>query len=233
MQERVYAKHAGLGWIGKNTCLINERLGSWLFLGEIICDLPLEPDATAADRCGTCQMCLQSCPTGAIVQPWELDARLCISYLTIEKRGTLPEGALREQIGTRVYGCDICQEVCPWNSKPIATAQPEWQAQEALDAPTLLALWQASDAELDAIRMHGPMSRVSTAGLRRNLAIAIGNAGGLVPATVLEVGCADPSRASLGDAAVIDAIAWARSRLASREETPPPPVPRGGRIMDP
>ena len=233
VQERVYAKHAGLGWIGKNTCLINERLGSWLFLGEIICDLPLEPDATAADRCGTCQMCLQSCPTGAIVQPWELDARLCISYLTIEKRGTLPEGALREQIGTRVYGCDICQEVCPWNSKPIATAQPEWQAQEALDAPTLLALWQASDAELDAIRMHGPMSRVSTAGLRRNLAIAIGNAGGLVPATVLEVGCADPLRASLGDAAVIDAIAWARSRLASREETPPPPVPRGGRIMDP
>ena len=99
----------------------------------------------------------------------------------------MPEGDVREAIGTRVYGCDICQEVCPWNSRPVASARPEWQPQEALDAPTLLALWEASDADLDAIRMRGPMSRVSTPGLRRNLAIAIGNADGLVPAAALEV----------------------------------------------
>jgi epoxyqueuosine reductase len=213
IQERVYAQHAGLGWIGKHTCLINEDLGSWLFLGEIVCSLPLEPDAPAVDHCGSCQLCLQSCPTGAIVEPWVLDARLCISYLTIEKRGTMPGGELREQIGTRVYGCDICQEVCPWNSRPVASARPEWQPQAALDAPTLQALWEATDAELDAIRMHGPMSRVSTPGLRRNLAIAIGNAGGRVPTSALRAGVDDDARPSLRDPAVLEAIGWARARL--------------------
>ncbi len=203
----------GLGWIGKHTCLINEDLGSWLFLGEIICSLPLEPDAPAVDHCGSCQLCLQSCPTGAIVEPWVLDARLCISYLTIEKRGTMPGGELREQIGTRVYGCDICQEVCPWNSRPVASARPEWQPQAALDAPTLQVLWEATDAELDAIRMHGPMSRVSTPGLRRNLAIAIGNAGGRVPTSALRAGVDDDARPSLRDPAVLEAIGWARTRL--------------------
>jgi epoxyqueuosine reductase len=213
VQERVYAQHAGLGWIGKHTCLINEDLGSWLFLGEIICSVPLEPDAAGIDQCGNCQLCLQSCPSGAIVEPWVVDARLCISYLTIEKRGTMPEGDVREAVGTHVYGCDICQEVCPWNSRPVASARPEWQPQEALDAPTLLALWEASDAALDAIRMRGPMSRVSTSDLRRNLAIAIGNAGGLVPATALQVSEHERERPSLRDPAVADAIAWAVARL--------------------
>ena len=109
----------------------------------------------------------------------------------------MPDGEVREAIGTRVYGCDICQEVCPWNSRPVASARPEWQPQEALDAPTLLALWEATDADLDAIRMRGPMSRVSTPGLRRNLAIAIGNADGLVPAAALDRGRDDPERPSL------------------------------------
>jgi epoxyqueuosine reductase len=232
VQERVYAQHAGLGWIGKHTCLINENLGSWLFLGEIICSLPLEPDAPGVDQCGSCQLCLQSCPTGAIVDPWVLDARQCISYLTIEKRGLMPEGGVREGIGTRVYGCDICQEVCPWNSRPVASARPEWQPQPALDAPTLLSLWNASDAELDAIRSRGPMSRVSTSGLRRNLAIAIGNAGGLVPAAVLETGAGDPARASLADPAVIEAVAWARTRLAWSNGAPSPPGTGSRRIME-
>jgi len=219
VQERVYAQHAGLGWIGKHTCLINEDLGSWLFLGEIICSLSLQPDAPGIDQCGSCQLCLQSCPTGAIVEPWVVDARLCISYLTIEKRGTMPEGEVREAMGTRVYGCDICQEVCPWNSRPIASARPEWQPQEALDAPTLLALWEATDADLDAIRMRGPMSRVSTPGLRRNLAIAIGNADGLVPAAALQGRADDTARPSLADPAVIDAIAWALARLADGDRS--------------
>jgi epoxyqueuosine reductase len=233
VQERVYAQHAGLGWIGKHTCLINEDLGSWLFLGEIICSVPLEPDAPGFDQCGSCQLCLQSCPTGAIVEPWVLDARLCISYLTIEKRGTMPEGDVRGAIGTRVYGCDICQEVCPWNSRPVASARPEWQPQEALDAPTLLTLWEASDADLDAIRMRGPMSRVSTPGLRRNLAIAIGNADGVVPVTALEVSPDDPERPSLRDPAVADAIAWAVARLADGDRTLSAPCVGGGRIMEP
>jgi epoxyqueuosine reductase len=218
VQERVYAHHAGLGWIGKHTCLINRDLGSWLFLGEIICSLPLEPDAPALDRCGRCTLCLDSCPTGAIVDPWVLDATRCIAYLTIEKRGLLPEGELREQIGTRVYGCDVCQEVCPWNARPIVTSQPEWRPQPELQTPTLVSLWQASDEALDAIRDSGPMSRVSTAGLRRNLAIAIGNAGGRVPGSVLDIPEeGEPTRASLNDPAVRDAIEWAHTRLAAQE----------------
>jgi epoxyqueuosine reductase len=216
VQERVYAQHAGIGWIGKHTCLINDKLGSWLFLGEIICSLPLDPDEPALDHCGSCQLCLQSCPTGAIVEPRVLDARRCISYLTIEKRGFLPEDALREWTGTRVYGCDVCQEVCPWNARRVVSARAEWQPQPALDAPTLQALWEASDAELDAIRARGPMTRVSTPDLRRNLAIAIGNADGRVPLAVLDTG-RDPARPSLDAPAVVDAIEWARRRLAARE----------------
>jgi epoxyqueuosine reductase len=233
VQERVYAQHAGIGWIGKHTCLINQDLGSWLFLGEIVCSLPLTTDAPVLDQCGGCQLCLQSCPTGAIVEPWVLDARLCISYLTIEKRGTMPEGDVRAEIGTRVYGCDVCQEVCPWNSRPVASARPEWQPQEALDAPTLLALWKATDAELDAIRMHGPMSRVSTPGLRRNLAIAIGNAGGAVPAAALDVTAGRPARPSLDDPAVLDAIAWARARLGHADHPLTETSVDAGRIIDP
>jgi epoxyqueuosine reductase len=218
VQERVYAHQAGLGWIGKHTCLINDKLGSWLFLGEIICSLALEPDEPALDHCGSCQLCLQSCPTGAIVEARVLDARRCISYLTIEKRGLLPEGDLREATGTRVYGCDVCQEVCPWNARRVVSARPEWQPQPALDAPTLVALWEASDAELDTIRARGPMTRVSTQDLRRNLAIAIGNAYGRVPASVLDVGAdGDPARPSLEVPGVVDAIAWARRRLGACE----------------
>jgi epoxyqueuosine reductase len=232
VQERVYAHQAGLGWIGRNTCLINDRLGSWLFLGEIICSLALEPDGPVLDHCGSCQLCLQSCPTGALVAPGVLDARRCLSYLTIEKRGILPDGDLREATGTRVYGCDVCQEVCPWNARRVASARPEWQPQPALDAPTLVALWEASDAELDAIRARGPMSRVSTPDLRRNLAIAIGNADGRVPRSVLDA-CtgADPARPSLDAPGVVDAIAWARDRLgaweaAGQSRQPDPVDPR-------
>ena len=147
MQERVYAQHAGLGWIGKNTCVINPELGSWIFLGEIICSLPLEPDAPAFDQCGTCTLCLEACPTQALVAPGVLDATRCISYLTIEQRGEIPE-ELAADVGTHVYGCDICQEVCPWNQTAPVSDDPAWQPRPAWDAPTVTELSAMTDDEL-------------------------------------------------------------------------------------
>ena len=233
VQERVYAQHAGLGWIGKHTGLINPDLGSWLFLGEIVCSLPLEADPPGMDQCGSCQLCLQSCPTGAIVEPWVLDARLCISYLTIEKRGEMPE-AQRADVGRHVYGCDICQDVCPWNSRAATSGAREWQPQPGLSEPSLAALWRSTDETLDALLRRGPMSRVTVATFRRNLAIAIGNAGGAVPVETLESRQPHvPGFASLADPAVREAIDWARARLLQRPATQPVAARTSGAIMDP
>jgi epoxyqueuosine reductase len=175
VQERVYAQHAGIGWIGKNTCVIHPELGSWIFLAEIICSLPLEVDAPALDQCGTCTLCLEACPTGAIVAPGVLDSTRCISYLTIELRGDVP-AALQPAIGSHVYGCDICQEVCPWNAIAPRSDDPAWQPRRAWDRVDLTALSRAADDELSAALSGSAMRRTKAHGLRRNVAIACANA---------------------------------------------------------
>ena len=174
--ERVYAKYAGIGWIAKNTCIINQKLGSWLFLGVILTSLELPADLPAADRCGSCTRCLDACPTHAFVAPGELDARLCISYLTIEKRGDIPD-ALRSGMGQHVFGCDICQDVCPWNRKAPVTTAPEFQPREGLVNPALDWLAAMQPEEFRTVFRGSPIRRTKLTGLRRNAVIAMGNSG--------------------------------------------------------
>ena len=183
--ERVYAKYAGIGWIGKNTCVINQKLGSWLFLGVILTSLEIPDEAAALpapDRCGTCTRCIAACPTQAIVAPGELDARLCISYLTIEKRGDIPqpeEGRkdLRAEMGRHVFGCDICQDVCPWNRKAPVTPAEEFQPREGLVNPPLEWLAEMQPEEFRETFRGSPIRRAKLTGLRRNAVIAMGNSG--------------------------------------------------------
>ncbi len=175
VQERVYAQHAGLGWIGRNTCVINPEIGSWILLGEIICSLPLAPDPPALDQCGTCTLCLEACPTGAIVQPYVLDATRCISYLTIEQRGPI-RGDLASAVGNHVFGCDVCQEVCPWNARP-APANAAWPGREELGRLRLRDLASCDDDALAELIDGTPMTRAGVAGLRRNLDVCLANAG--------------------------------------------------------
>src|ERR1700692_2649628 len=199
--ERVYAKYAGIGWIGKNTCIINQQLGSWFFLGVILTsldvtesnspdnDVPennaarnriaenaLTPDMPAPDRCGTCTRCITACPTQAITAPGELDARLCISYLTIEKRGDIPD-ELRPLMGRHVFGCDICQDVCPWNSKAPITSASEFQPREGLVNPSLNWLAEMQPEEFQTVFRGSPVKRAKLSGIRRNAVIAMGNSG--------------------------------------------------------
>lgn len=177
--ERVYAKYAGIGWFGKNTCIIHQKMGSWLFLGVILTSLDLPADNAAPDRCGSCTRCIDACPTQAIVAPGKLDARLCIAYLTIEKRGTVPE-ELRPAMGHHIFGCDICQDVCPWNNKTgnaPSTSVPEFQPQEQLYHPELRWLAEMDETTYRRVFRGSPVKRAKYAGLRRNVAIAMGNSG--------------------------------------------------------
>ena len=176
VQERIYAQYAGLGWIGKNTCLINPEIGSWLFLSEIITTLALEPDTQGLEQCGTCTRCLEACPTGALVEPGVLDSNRCLSYLTIEHRGELPDEH-RAAIGAHVYGCDICQEVCPYNQPAPTSSDPAWQPRPGLDLPALVDLRQRSDDDWRAVLKGSPMKRTKVAGLRRNIEAALRNVG--------------------------------------------------------
>jgi epoxyqueuosine reductase len=177
--ERVYARHAGIGWIGKNTCIIHQKMGSWLFLGVILTSLELPADTAATDRCGSCTRCIDACPTNAIVAPGKLDARLCIAYLTIEKRGAVPE-ELRSHMGHQIFGCDICQDVCPWNNKAgnaPPTSLPEFQPQEQLYHPDLHWLAQLDEDAYRRVFRGSPVKRTKYSGLKRNVAIAMGNSG--------------------------------------------------------
>jgi len=209
--ERVYARHAGVGWIGKNTCIINQRLGSWLFLGVILTSLELAPDLPAADRCGSCTRCIDACPTDAILAPGKLDARRCIAYLTIEKRGEIPE-QMRGQMGHHVFGCDICQDVCPWNNKPgnaPPTSLPEFQPRENLFHPDLRWLAEMDVESYRAAFRGSPLKRAKFAGLKRNVAIAMGNSGNKDFIPLLEKMAADP------DPVIASHAQWSLEKLRS------------------
>jgi epoxyqueuosine reductase len=207
--ERVYAKYAGIGWIGKNTCIIHQKLGSWLFLGVILTSLELPADVSAPDRCGSCTRCIDACPTQAIIAPGKLDARLCIAYLTIEKRGAIPE-ELRPQMGHHIFGCDICQDVCPWNNKTgnaPPTSLPEFQPKEQIYHPELRGLAQMDEGSYRQTFRGSPVKRAKYAGLKRNVAIAMGNSGNkdFIP---------DLQAMAAGDDAIVAEHAeWAMKRL--------------------
>ena len=204
--ERVYAKYAGVGWLGKNTCVINQQIGSWLFLGVIITSLEFTPDLPAPDRCGTCTRCIDACPTDAIIAPYQLDSNKCISYLTIEKRGLIAE-ELRQGMGQQVFGCDICQDVCPWNRKSPATDKPEFQPREGLVNPALAWLAEISAEEFREKFRESPIKRAKHSGLRRNALIAIGNSGEESLLPVLQRASNDP------DPVVAESAQWAKKRL--------------------
>lgn len=209
--ERVFAKYAGVGWIGKNTCIINQKIGSWLFLGVILTSIELAADLPAPDRCGTCTRCIEACPTNAILEPYKLDSNRCISYLTIEKRGSIPED-LRGAIGHHVFGCDICQDVCPWNRKAPVTQAPEFSPREGLVNPALDWLAEMSANEFRDKFRGSPVRRTKLSGLRRNALIAIGNSGELQLLPVTEHWMFDD------DESVAQCARWARARLQQSRE---------------
>jgi len=210
--ERVYAKYAGIGWIGKNTCIIHQKLGSWIFLGVVLTSLELAPDVPATDRCGSCTRCMDACPTEALIAPGKMDARRCIAYLTIEKRGEMPT-EFRQAVGHHVFGCDICQDVCPWNTKPgnaPPANAPEFQPQEKLVHPELQWLARMDEEEFRAIFRGSPVKRAKYAGLKRNVAIAMGNSGNKDFLPELKRMAADP------DPIVAEHARWALDQLSSQ-----------------
>jgi epoxyqueuosine reductase len=204
--ERVFAKYAGVGWIGKNTCIINQKIGSWLFLGVILTSLELTADMAAPDRCGTCTRCIEACPTDAILEPYKLDSNRCISYLTIEKRGSIPEER-RAGMGHHVFGCDICQDVCPWNRKAPSTTAPEFSPRPGLVNPALDWLAQISAEDFRNTFRRSPIRRSKRSGLRRNALIAIGNSRNREFLALTE------SQAGDEDETVAEAARWAATRL--------------------
>jgi epoxyqueuosine reductase len=207
VMEKPLAQKAGLGTQGKHTCLIDRERGSWLFLGEIYTDLPLPVDEAAGDdACGGCRACINACPTGAITGPYELDARRCISYQTIENPGSIPEH-LRPLMGNRVYGCDDCQLVCPWNRYATDSAEQDFRARNGLDAPDLVWLLSWSESEFLQRFEGSPVRRIGHALWLRNVAVALGNA-----PTSPAVTAALQARAQHPDPLVREHVVWALER---------------------
>ena len=206
VQERVFAEQAGVGWIGKNTCVISPSLGSWLVLGEIITNGDWQPDGPAVDQCGTCTRCLDACPTGAIVRPYTVDATRCLSYLTIELRGAVPE-THRSSIRDEIFGCDICQDVCPWNRRAAASDDPAWRPRPGTEPATILEWCQRPDEEWRTVIRGSALRRAGLRRLRRSLAYAAASLAPSERASALDALTAHPSGR---DGLVADAIVWAR-----------------------
>ncbi|KRG41675.1 epoxyqueuosine reductase [Stenotrophomonas panacihumi] len=206
--ERALARNAGLGWIGKHTCLIDKQGGSWFFLGEIYLDLPLPVDTPATAHCGSCVRCIDICPTGAIVAPHRLDARRCISYLTIEHDGAIPE-EFRKPMGNRIYGCDDCQLVCPWNKFAQRTDEADFRARNDLDTATLPQLFAWEEDEFLRRTEGSPIRRSGHERWLRNIAVALGNA-----PTTPDVLAALASRREHASALVREHVAWALAQHA-------------------
>lgn len=206
--ERDLAGVAGIGWIGKNTQLISPRRGSWFFLGELFLSLELAADKPIRDRCGRCQLCLQACPTGAFVGPYVLDARRCLSYLTIELKGSIPKH-LRPLIGNHIFGCDICQEVCPYNVKAAPTLEEAFRPREGLYAPDLMPLLSLTDEEFRRRFRASPILRAKRRGFLRNVAVALGNLKRPEAVPALARALADP------EPLVRQHAAWALGQMVS------------------
>jgi epoxyqueuosine reductase len=231
VHERAAAKYAGLGWLAKNTLLINQSLGSWLFLGVVVTSLPLTPSMGAADvpppdRCGTCRRCLEACPTQAIVEPYVLDASRCISYLTIELRGVIPH-EFREPMGKHVFGCDICQDVCPWNRKSPRTELDEFKPRafagldgapdETLFLPELLRIANLTQEQFRELFRGSPVKRSKWQGLVRNACIALGNQGAEhVSESHREITQALRSLSECSEAVIAESAGWALSRIQAK-----------------
>jgi epoxyqueuosine reductase len=214
VMEVELAVKAGLGWRGKHTLLLNREAGSWFFLGEIYTDLPLPVDGPTVEHCGICRRCIDVCPTQAIVAPYLLDARRCISYLTIEHKGSIPE-ALRPLLGNRIYGCDDCQLVCPWNKYARAAAQPDFKVRHGLDAPRLAELFGWSAAQFSARMSGSAIHRIGFERWLRNIAVALGNAASSAATlAALAARREDPS------ALVREHVHWALAQHAARADAP-------------
>ncbi|HKP54765.1 MAG TPA: tRNA epoxyqueuosine(34) reductase QueG [Chloroflexia bacterium] len=212
--DRAVAQRAGLGWYGKNTNILNRQFGSWVLLGELLLDVVLPPDEPVKTHCGTCTRCLPSCPTGALIAPGVLDNDRCISYLTIELRGPIPR-EMRPLISDWIFGCDICQEVCPVNRKALPGDHPEFSAQMGIGpSPSLIELLDITQEEFRERFRHSPVKRAKWEGLRRNVAVALGNIGdpAAIPALIRALNC----ESSL----VRGHAAWALGRIGGLEARP-------------
>ncbi len=217
VMEKPLAEAAGLGWQGKHTNLVARGHGSWLFLGSIFTSLPLDPDPSEADHCGSCRACLDICPTAAFPAPYQLDARRCISYLTIEHKGQIPQ-EFRRAIGNRIYGCDDCLAVCPWNKWAQAASEAKLVARDDLTAPRIADWLGLDDAAFRALFAGSPVKRLGRTRFMRNLLIAAGNAGDPALAPLVRGHLDDPSPL------VRDMAVWALAELAEHRDAPPNPL---------